>query len=341
MLDDRRSQILQALVEEYIGTGEPVSSRAVLDHSWSERVERNDSQRPGQARVVRVRRASRTRLRVGSRPRRGIATTSITVRPAGCGRPPGPGSSPSSPDVHQRAEPAAQGDLGPAVRHQPLSRPSSSVPDSGTEIGQRSPPGAARRLGCSGGDRRRAPAGSARRVVQSAFRPDGSATWREPRRCSSECFTADARSSRAGAGAGQGCAARETSRPRSVRSSARSRGDSRRQPEVTRDIYVGGTSQLAELWEDLANVQRMLGLLEQEADVARRCSVDDEDGTTVRIGSETRHGRCRPRRRLDHVRGRRARQRPGRCARADADGLSADDQDRRRSRRRPRRQPRH
>lgn len=33
MLDDRRSQVLKALVEEYIRTGEPVSSQAVLDVS--------------------------------------------------------------------------------------------------------------------------------------------------------------------------------------------------------------------------------------------------------------------------------------------------------------------
>lgn len=32
MLDDRRSIVLQALVEEYIRTGQPVSSRAVLEH---------------------------------------------------------------------------------------------------------------------------------------------------------------------------------------------------------------------------------------------------------------------------------------------------------------------
>jgi heat-inducible transcriptional repressor len=33
MLDDRKAAVLGALVEEYIRTGEPVSSRAVLDHS--------------------------------------------------------------------------------------------------------------------------------------------------------------------------------------------------------------------------------------------------------------------------------------------------------------------
>ena len=33
MLDDRRSVVLQALVEEYISTGEPVSSNAILERS--------------------------------------------------------------------------------------------------------------------------------------------------------------------------------------------------------------------------------------------------------------------------------------------------------------------
>ena len=32
MLDDRKSRILQSLVEEHIRTGEPVSSQGVLDH---------------------------------------------------------------------------------------------------------------------------------------------------------------------------------------------------------------------------------------------------------------------------------------------------------------------
>ena len=36
MLDDRKSQVLKALVEEYIRTGEPVSSQAVLDISGLE-----------------------------------------------------------------------------------------------------------------------------------------------------------------------------------------------------------------------------------------------------------------------------------------------------------------
>ena len=58
----------------------------------------------------------------------------------------------------------------------------------------------------------------------------------------------------------------------------------RRTEGVTSDIYVGGTSQLAGLWEDLANVSAILGLLERES--ALRDMLGDDAGTTVRIGSE-------------------------------------------------------
>lgn len=53
----------------------------------------------------------------------------------------------------------------------------------------------------------------------------------------------------------------------------------------THDVYVGGTSQLAELWEDLAQVHSMLGLLERDAQI--RQMVDQPGaGTAVRIGAE-------------------------------------------------------
>ena len=52
----------------------------------------------------------------------------------------------------------------------------------------------------------------------------------------------------------------------------------------TSDIYIGGTSQLAGLWEDLANVSAILGILEREP--ALRDVLGDEDGPTVRIGAE-------------------------------------------------------
>ena len=56
-------------------------------------------------------------------------------------------------------------------------------------------------------------------------------------------------------------------------------------PSSRREVFVGGTSQLAELWADLATVQEMLGLLEREAELQRMLS-DTAEGTSVRIGEE-------------------------------------------------------
>jgi heat-inducible transcriptional repressor len=53
----------------------------------------------------------------------------------------------------------------------------------------------------------------------------------------------------------------------------------------TKEVYVGGTAQLADLWHDLAHVHAILNLLEHESTV-RRILDDDSDFTTVRIGSE-------------------------------------------------------
>lgn len=56
--------------------------------------------------------------------------------------------------------------------------------------------------------------------------------------------------------------------------------------DATRELYVGGTSQLASLWEDLAQVHTMLELLDQHSHVRQLLGGDDE-GTSVRLGSET------------------------------------------------------
>jgi heat-inducible transcriptional repressor len=61
-------------------------------------------------------------------------------------------------------------------------------------------------------------------------------------------------------------------------------GALRRTEDSTSDIYIGGTSQLAGLWEDLANVSSILGILERDS--ALRDVLGDEDGPTVRIGAE-------------------------------------------------------
>ncbi len=56
--------------------------------------------------------------------------------------------------------------------------------------------------------------------------------------------------------------------------------------DATRELYVGGTSQLASLWEDLAQVHTILELLEQQGSVRQLLGGTDE-GTSVRLGAET------------------------------------------------------
>lgn len=53
-----------------------------------------------------------------------------------------------------------------------------------------------------------------------------------------------------------------------------------------REIYVGGTSRMAELWEDMAKLHGILSLLEREPAVLRLLD-DRSEGTSVRIGPET------------------------------------------------------
>ncbi len=50
------------------------------------------------------------------------------------------------------------------------------------------------------------------------------------------------------------------------------------------ELYLGGTSQLASLWADLEKVHRILEFLEHQSSVQKL--LDDTEGTTVRIGSE-------------------------------------------------------
>ena len=55
--------------------------------------------------------------------------------------------------------------------------------------------------------------------------------------------------------------------------------------DATNDVFVGGHRQLAELWEDLANVSAVLSILDQEPRL-RDLFADAGDGTEVRIGEE-------------------------------------------------------
>lgn len=73
---------------------------------------------------------------------------------------------------------------------------------------------------------------------------------------------------------------------RIVRTSMRAVGGS---ADTGRDIYVGGASRMVELWEDLAKLHGILSLLEREATVLELLD-DRGEGTTVRLGPETRTG---------------------------------------------------
>lgn len=54
---------------------------------------------------------------------------------------------------------------------------------------------------------------------------------------------------------------------------------------TTREVYVGGSSQMAALWSDLTMVQHLLELLDEEAALIDLIS-DDADGVHVRMGHE-------------------------------------------------------
>jgi heat-inducible transcriptional repressor len=51
------------------------------------------------------------------------------------------------------------------------------------------------------------------------------------------------------------------------------------------EVYVSGTSRMASLWNDLTMVQNLLGLLEEEASLIDLLA-DDDEGTHVRFGSD-------------------------------------------------------
>ena len=51
------------------------------------------------------------------------------------------------------------------------------------------------------------------------------------------------------------------------------------------EVYVSGTSRMASLWTDLTMVQNLLGLLEEEASLIDHLT-DDDAGTHVRFGSD-------------------------------------------------------
>lgn len=58
-----------------------------------------------------------------------------------------------------------------------------------------------------------------------------------------------------------------------------------RSEEAARDVYVGGTSQMAALWQDLSTVHRVLEMLEREA-LVMGMMASSPPGTVIKIGDE-------------------------------------------------------
>lgn len=63
-----------------------------------------------------------------------------------------------------------------------------------------------------------------------------------------------------------------------------------RSEQVSRHVYLGGTSQMASLWEDLTDLHRVLELLERHALMLRVLEAAGH-GTEIRIGEELAVGR--------------------------------------------------
>jgi heat-inducible transcriptional repressor len=53
----------------------------------------------------------------------------------------------------------------------------------------------------------------------------------------------------------------------------------------SQEVYVGGTAQMASLWNDLSMVQQLLRLIDEQADLVSLVT-DDVEGTHVRFGAE-------------------------------------------------------
>jgi heat-inducible transcriptional repressor len=279
MLDDRRSVVLQALVEEYIRTGQPVSSRAVLAHcsvDVSSATIRNDLAKlesygfvtqphtsagrvptPAGYRYY-VDHCSPTKLRNATRER-------IETFFAG---------------FHQELSKLLQQTSGllSDISHYPAVV---MGPGFGDEVVQ-----AVHLVHLGGSVVMAVNVGATGRVGQEVvklrFQPTDS-ELDEAERLLINAFegaTLTVGNERVHALPADQIPERVMRIARSVAASSTASVD------ATRELYVGGTSQLAELWEDLAQVHAMLELLEQQNNV-RHLLDSEAQGTSVRLGAET------------------------------------------------------
>jgi heat-inducible transcriptional repressor len=277
MLDDRKSRILQSLVEEHIRTGEPVSSQAVLDHSdldVSSATVRNELAALEAYGFVAQPHTSSGRVPT----RQGYRYYVDHCRPA-----------------HLRLATHARIEAFFADVHRELSRllketsglltdlthlPAVVIgPERDAEVLH------AVHLVRLGGYSVLVVAvtergGVSQQIVALEFEPTDEQLT-EAERLISAVYSGRERVDVAG---DERLTAREI--PERVRRIiATIHGELQGAPVSGRELFVGGTSQLAELWADLATVHEMLGLLEREAELQRLLD-NATSGTSVRIGAE-------------------------------------------------------
>lgn len=279
MLDDRRSVVLQSLVEEYIRTGQPVSSRAVLERcsvDVSSATIRNDLAKlesygfvaqphtsagrvptPAGYRYY-VDHCSPTKLRNATRERIESFFTGFHEELSKLLR---QTSGLLSEITHYPAVVMGPGFGDELVQGFHLVHLGGPVVMAVTV-------GATGRIG--------------QEVVRLRFKPTVSELDEAERLVAAafEGSTLTVGSERVGTLTGDQISDRVTRIARAVAASATDTVD------ATRELYVGGTSQLASLWEDLAQVHTILELLDQQGHV-RQLLGDADDGTSVRLGAET------------------------------------------------------
>lgn len=279
MLDDRRSIILQALVEEYIRTGQPVSSRAVLEHcsvDVSSATIRNDLAKLESYGFVTQPHTSAGRVPTPTGYRYYVDHCSPTkLRNATRER-----IETFFAGVHEELSKLLKQTSGllSEVSHYPAVV---IGPGFGDELIH-----GLHLVYLGGNTVLVVTVGASGRVSQELVRLRFAPTDRELE--TAEALLANAfEHSTLAEGAAVVAAMPPDQAPDRIRRIARAAaGVASNTEATTREMYVGGASHLAELWEDLAQVHTMLEILEQD-NYVRKLLGDEDEGTSVRLGAET------------------------------------------------------
>jgi heat-inducible transcriptional repressor len=279
MLDDRRSIVLQALVEEYIRTGQPVSSRAVLQHcsvDVSSATIRNDLAKLESYGFVTQPHTSAGRVPTPAGYRYYVDHCSPTkLRNATRER-----IESFFMGVHEELSKLLKQTSGllSEVSHYPAVV---IGPGFGDELIH-----GLHLVHLGGNTVLVVTVGASGRVSQELVRLRFAPTDRELDATEALLNAAFANTTLAEGAAAVG-GITDDQAPDRVRRLARAvAGAAGNTESTTREMYVGGASQLASLWEDLAQVHTMLEILEQDSYVRSLLGADDE-GTSVRLGAET------------------------------------------------------